>query len=127
MFKWASACKAQVGIYTYGAQLVQIPTVRAAEPVHCAEVVEVTEYTPGKVTLMVETFPANGWPSLVQLNVPPAELLSVTVNCDAFPLVLHAKLLIDRLGLALTVSVALAEQSGRAVAPELDLNVTTLL
>jgi len=78
--------------------------------------------------LIVPTFPANPvTPSFAQLNVPPAALLSVTVNCDASPLVLQEKLLIDRLGLAFTVNVAVAEQSGNAVFPETDLYVTTLV
>ena len=106
--------------------MVQIPTVRDAELVHPAVVVDVTEYTPGRVTLIVETFPAKADPSLVQLNVPPAELPSVAVNCDASPLVLQAKLLIDRFGFAFTVKLAFAVQSANEVLPETDLNVTML-
>ena len=57
---------------------------------------------------MEATLPAKAAPFLVQLKVAPLLFKSVAVSVDAVPDVLHAKLLIDISGLALTVTVSVA-------------------
>jgi hypothetical protein len=63
---------------------------------------------PGRVTSIEGTLPAKGAPFLVQLKVAPLLFKSLAVSVDASPDVLHAKLLMDMSGLALTLTVSVA-------------------